>query len=203
MKNSTFNNGIIFLKENDPVLCRIITNMKIKKPKKRSLDFSTFVSVIINQQLSGKAADTIKNRVVNLCSGSLTIENFNKLSVESLLNCGLSRSKILYIQNISEYLTKNNKFLTQLKSMDLNTLVETLIKFKGIGIWSSNIIALFYIGHPDVYPYGDGTLNKAISKLYSDNNSKVDLIVESWTPYRSVASIILWQWVDNGMKDFS
>ena len=87
--------------------------------------------------------------------------------------------------------------------MNVEELIYTLNQFKGIGVWSSNIIALFYVGHMDVFPYGDVTLQKSINKLYQVDYDNLDSVIEKWSPYKSVASVCLWQWYDSGANNFN
>ena len=83
---------------------------------------------------------------------------------------------------------------------DQDLLVE-IMKLKGFGPWSANIVLLFYLGRANVFPSGDNTLIKAYKHLY-----KVDLLnkpdhIEWASPYKSILSLYLWRWVDNGMKE--
>ena len=52
--------------------------------------------------------------------------------------------------------------------------------------------------YEDIFPYGDVSLNKAIKNLYKDELDQ-KAIVSNWSPYKSYACRVLWQWVDKGM----
>jgi len=202
MNSKEFKKGLSYLSETDPILDKIISNIVVLPPDKRVFDFSTFVSVIINQQLTGKAAETIRNRVVNLCNGDLNIENYKKLSKINLMKCGISEAKYNYIFNILNYLIENPNYFKKVKKMNSDELIINVTQFKGIGLWSSNIIALFYIGHMDVFPYGDVTLEKSIKKLYNVDKTNLNEVIEKWSPYKSVGSVCLWRWFDSGANTF-
>lgn len=80
--------------------------------------------------------------------------------------------------------------------------MQSLITLKGIGSWSASIFLLFNLNHPDTFPQGDASLEKALLSLYG---VKVDRrrgggedIILRWSPYRSVAAHYLWNWIDQG-----
>ena len=86
-------------------------------------------------------------------------------------------------------------------------IIEGLQKFKGIGIWSASIFALFYLNHPDVFAWGDISIKKSIKLLYEEDqemeNERIIEITSKWIPYRSTACIVLWKWLDEGAIKFS
>ena len=57
-------------------------------------------------------------------------------------------------------------FLHESKNKESKEIIEVLQKFKGIGIWSASIFALFYLKHSDVVVWGDISIKKAIRLLY-------------------------------------
>ena len=90
--------------------------------------------------------------------------------------------------------------------MNSEQVLQTLQKFKGIGIWSASIFALFYLHHPDIFAWGDVSIKKAIKLLYEEQNlneERTEEIIEPWRPYRSTACMVLWRWIDEGAIKFS
>jgi DNA-3-methyladenine glycosylase II len=200
MDSLEFKRGLDFLSKNDKVLDKIIRHAEILPPRKRKFDFSAFVFVIVNQQLTSKASETIRLRILDLFDNELSAENFQKFKKKDLLKCGISEAKYHYINEISKYLLENPNFFRTTKKLNAEQLTDTLSQFKGIGIWSSNILAMFYCGELDIFPYGDVTLEKAIFKLYNVERSKLDILLQRWSPYRSVASVCLWEWYDQKIQ---
>jgi len=200
MDKLEFKRGLDFLSKNDKVLDKIIRNTEIVPPRKRKFDFSAFVFVIINQQLTSKASKTIRLRILNLFDNDLSAENFQKFKKKDLLKCGISEAKYHYMNEISKYLLENQNFFRTTKKLNVEQLTDTLNQFKGIGIWSSNILAMFYCGEINIFPYGDVTLEKAILKLYNVEKNNFEILLQSWSPYKSVASVCLWQWHDQKIQ---
>jgi DNA-3-methyladenine glycosylase II len=60
---------------------------------------------------------------------------------------------------------------------------------------------IFSLAREDVFSFGDGGLNNAINKLYGNGETlsreKIEKISEKWKPYRSIASLYLWRFLDN------
>ncbi len=177
-------------------MAQIIKRIDLKPLAPRVLDFETIIKVIISQQLSGKAADTIFRRVLQLSNGKIDIKSFTKLTDQQLRMCGISSTKISFMRDAEFKLTTDTEFFERIKYLDSDQVYIEFRKIKGIGEWSASILALFYLQHPDVFPSGDATLNKAINQLYGLDQTKK--FVEVWSPYRSIAALCLWRWVDMG-----
>ena len=98
-------------------------------------------------------------------------------------------------------------FIHELKDKESKEIIEVLQKIKGIGIWSASIFALFYLNHSDVLVWVDISIKKAIRLLYDEDqdmeNERIIEITSKWTPYRSTACIVLWEWLDEGAIKFS
>lgn len=161
--------------------------------------------MIVSQQLSVKAADTIFLRLHNLILGNrLTPENILCLNDLELKDVGLSRAKIGYLKDLANKVKNKEIILKDLDRLsDQNVIVE-LTKIKGIGKWTAEMFLMFALGRDDIFSMYDLGLQNAVKKIYKNRlpldktgNLKYDLnIIEDitlqWSPYRTIASIILW-----------
>ena len=123
-----------------------------------------------------------------------------------ILECGLSKPKVRYILQIAQEFKDQPNLIEDLIRMNSEQILQTLQKFKGIGIWSASIFALFYLHHPDIFAWGDVSIKKAIKLLYEEQNlneERTEEIIEPWRPYRSTACMVLWRWIDEGAIKFS
>jgi DNA-3-methyladenine glycosylase II len=78
---------------------------RCRLPDSRGHDpFAGLVRVILSQQLSGKAADTIFGRVVTLTGGldSLTPTRLRSVEVTALRGAGVSGPKARYLHDLAE-----------------------------------------------------------------------------------------------------
>lgn len=166
--------------------------------------FESITESIISQQLSVKAADTIYHRFLMLYGGKFPeASEIIKTDDEKIRACGISRPKIAYIKGLAKMVDSNEIDLDSLiNSSDLE-VVETLITIKGIGRWTAEMLLIFDLRRPDVFSYGDLGLRNAIAKSYGidrDNLIEMEKIVNTWSPYRSLAARYLWKSLDNGPK---
>lgn len=169
----------------------------------RTFDFSAFVKIVIGQQLSGKAANTIFNRYSQLFPECIiTAEIATKKSPLDLKSVGISKGKAIYINNFAEKLISEPNFCINLKTLTPDDAYTELIKLKGVGPWTANIIQLFYLGHLNVFPFGDVSLEKTYSKLFGTNlnyRNKTSYKNLDWaSPYKGVLAIYLWDYLDQG-----
>ena len=191
-------NAILYLKEQDPILGKVIRKVEVPEWNFSSNYFLALIESIVSQQLSIKAADTIFGRLKALApSSELTAQDVLKLDSESMRNAGLSWSKVSYVKNVAEYTMKNNSVYEKFISMSDDEIVAELTKIKGVGTWTAEMFLIFTMGRPDVFSFGDLGLRKAIERLYGFKNEQMReqtiQISNKWKPYRSIATRYLWK----------
>lgn len=169
----------------------------------KPLTFWSIARVIIGQQLSGAAANTIANRVLVLDESIRTPKTFRSINPETLKSCGLSKQKIKFLVGIAIMLDENLNYFEGLKDLSGAEMQKEFVKINGIGPWSATILTIFYGAKPDVLVTGDVTINKVIQYLFRteiDQKSKILLeLLEHWRPYRSVGCILCYELFDRKM----
>jgi len=163
--------------------------------------FRALVSAIISQQLSTKAAATIKARLVTLVASRLTPSRIAAVSDDALRGVGLSRQKIAYLRDLCNRVTGGDLALDQLDAMTDDDVVVALTSVKGIGRWTAEMFLMFRLHRPDVLPVGDLGIVKAVQQAYGlrkmPTPERLTKLGEQWRPYRSVACWYLWASLDN------
>ena len=151
--------------------------------------------LIIEQQVSFKAAITIKNRFIDKVR-DLSNDEIIQLSDKELQSVGISFRKAAYIKNVFKYFKENSfDFL----SASNQEVIDELIKIKGIGLWSSEMFLMFVLMRIDIFSKGDLALMNSIKinyKIDIKDDNKLNSITESWSPYKSVASLLLWKSIE-------
>jgi DNA-3-methyladenine glycosylase II len=174
------------------------------KPKfiNNSNYFDALSKSIIYQQLSGKVAKIIYTRFLFLFKNRVSnpIE-YLSINNDDLRGVGLSKQKISYIENLSNY------FINSEESLDLTTLsnedvINELIIIKGIGRWTIDMFLMFTLFRTDILPVGDLGIKKSFKQLYDlkelpDEKYMINQSKE-WSPYRTIACCYLWMIIDNG-----
>ena len=157
--------------------------------------FETTIRSIVGQQISVIASDAIWGRLVGLL-GTPTPENVLKFTQEELAACGLTRPKASYIYGLAEHST--DLLQQDWENMSDIEIKRHLVKFRGIGPWTAEMMLMFSFMRPDVFSIGDIGLVKAVKILVPDVEDKdsIEKIAERWSPYRTAASWYLWRMID-------
>ena len=159
-------------------------------------DFAKAISLlIIEQQVSFKAAITIKGRFLNLILNKTSKEiiNIDDLQMQSI---GISHRKVNYIKNTYSYFIKNK---IDFKTLDEKGVIKELTQIKGIGKWTAEMFLIFILFKTDVFSKGDLALLNSIKINYSLkdlSNQKLDSLIKKWTPFNTIASLLLWKSIE-------
>jgi DNA-3-methyladenine glycosylase II len=160
---------------------------------------------IIGQQLSTKAARTILGRVINLLGGKMTPERILSVKDEELRSMGVSYSKIKYLKNLSKVVDNDILNLKNLEKFENEDVVSILTEVNGIGKWTAEMFLIFSLGRTDIFSLSDVGLQRSVMNLYkiSEKPSKKQLaqISSKWKPYRTFASLYLWEAIDRKAYD--
>lgn len=162
------------------------------KPRVYSDYFQALVGEIIGQQLSGKVADVIENRLKIKIKGKLTPNKILKLSGEDLRSCGMAWSKVRAIDDLCANIKNNKLKIKNLSQLSDDEVRKQLIQVKGIGPWTADMFLMFTLGRTDIFPNEDLGINKALKNLKIKAKD-----IEKWKPYRSIACWYLWRSLEN------
>jgi len=131
----------------DPILNILVKKYGAPNNFKDRTEFlyEELVESIIGQQLSGKAADTIFKRFLELHKDSRfpRPEELLKTDVEKLRSAGMSYSKAGYIKNIAKAFKEKSLDINKLKKMTDSEIITELTKIKGIGRWTAEMTLIF------------------------------------------------------------
>ena len=146
-------------------------------------------NLIIEQQISFKAAITIKKKFHDLISNKSN-KQILELENSTIQKVGVSFKKVEYMKNVLSFFTENH---LDLDSLDQNQIEKKLIKIKGIGKWTIEMFLMFVVLKPDIFSFGDLALINSIKKNYGiTKKNEISKLTLSWSPYRTVASLLLW-----------
>ena len=151
--------------------------------------------LIIEQQVSFKAAIAIKKRFIQKVE-NLTNDQVIDLDDKDLQSVGISFRKAVYIKNVFEYFKNNNYDFVNATNQEV---INELTKIKGIGVWSSEMFLMFVLMRINIFSKGDLALMNSIKinyKIDLKDDYKLNSLVESWSPYKSVASLLLWKSIE-------
>ena len=186
------------LKASDPVLGRLIDQVGPYLIELLEPNYETLVKSIVLQQLSGKVAEIIFQRLVAAAGGGrLTPEAVLRLRPAKLRAIGLSKQKTLYIREVARLMVSGKLDLAAMAAISDEEVHARLTALKGIGPWTVHMFLIFALGRHNVMPSGDLGIRVAVRNVYglaeTPKPSEVDQMARRLHPYCTVASWYLWR----------
>ncbi len=188
-------------KKQVPELSKIIDSTKLKLEPTYLSPFEMLIRSIVYQQLSGKAAKTIHDRMLKLV-GRLTPNSVLKTSQEDLRSIGLSRQKASYVHNVAEafgkggFLWKYRK-VESLATLSSKEITDLFVQIKGVGEWTVQMYLIFSLGRLDVLSEADLGVRKGIMVLYRLKDvptpKEVKELAKKWHPLETVGTFLAWR----------
>lgn len=195
--------AVAHLKRVDPVLRAVIQNVGPCRyaPRADGSHFDALLRAILYQQLSGKAAGTIHERLRAIYGGRDPLpDEFLSTADETVRAAGVSRQKLGYLRDLATHVAEGLLPLDEIEKMDDEAAIAALVGVKGIGRWSAQMFLMFRLGRPDVVAELDLGIQKGIQLAYAlpelPRPRDVLRIAEPWAPYRTVACWYLWRSLD-------
>lgn len=196
--------AFIHFKQHDPKIYEVLKTINFADWFEELTEkdhFKNLVSTIIGQQLSGKAASTIRSRVIEKLPGKvISPENIINADENDLRGAGMSWAKVRSVKDLSQKVVDGEIDPSNLDHLSNEEVVRELTTVKGIGVWTAEMFLVFNLGREDVFSFGDVGLKNGIELLYGITKptaEKIKEITDIWSPYRSYGCIALWHTVDS------
>lgn len=191
------NSATLHLRNADPIMASIIERVGPYQLVPREPTFETLARSIAFQQLNGKAARSIFDRLRKAVGRRFTASAFLKLTPEQLRACGLSRQKIASLTDLAERVARREINFRKLPALADEEIITILSEVRGVGVWTVQMFLIFALERPNVMPLADLGIRNAVRRAYGlqELPKPVELakIAEKWHPYCSVASWYLWR----------
>ncbi len=197
-----------------PVLGPLVTNVFDKEvdlhaPGLPDPVYLALLESIVSQQISVKAADAIFARFRALFPDQYPHADALLLkTTDELRSAGLSFQKIKYLQSVAEFSLQPSGATpafdrTHLDALTDEEIVQYLVPIKGVGRWTVEMLLIFVLDRPDVFPIDDLVIRQRMMRAYPDQTNGLTgkalykilhEIADAWRPYRTTASRYLWRW---------
>lgn len=197
-RTATALDAIRHLSRADGRLAGIIRQIGPYRPIITRDPFRALAGAIVHQQVSMAAAATMLARLQGLCTaGRLTPQAILALSDQQMLSAGMSRQKRRYLRDLSEHFASGRLSSRKLRSWDDERVLEEVTQVLGVGRWTAEMLLIFCLERPDVWPIDDLGIQKALQKLLGraepPPRAEAIEVAEPWRPYRSYATWYLWR----------
>jgi DNA-3-methyladenine glycosylase II len=183
----------------DPVMSGLVETYAGAAIVSRGDPFATLVRSIVGQQISVKAADSVWTRL-RAAVPVLKPKAVLDCAAENLRACGLSARKLEYITDLAGHFANGRIRPRRWTKMSDAEIVAELTAVRGIGVWTVEMLLIFNLLRPDVFPLDDIGLQRAVATHYlagaRPERRELGRIGERWRPWRSVATWYLWRSLD-------
>ena len=200
INKKTLAEGFTFLSEKEPQFKKILEEKNYQiNPFNKPEGFEGLISLIVEQQLSVASANAIFGRVKILVQ-PFTPKVFLQIEASKFKEAGLSKQKIDYCCGIATLIENKELDLESLSKKEDSEIIKELIKVRGIGEWTAQCYLMACLKRLDGWPASDLGLIVAIQRL-KNLESRPDYLTiekmsEPWSPYRTIAALILWSTYD-------
>ena len=186
------------LANRDVLLKSLIEEFEEPRLSSRGDLFATLIKSIVGQQISVIAASAVWSRLFDLV-GEVNPESILAKTHEELRQVGLSNRKVEYIVGIAEAWTEGLGEIDW-EQMSDEEVVQELVKLRGVGRWTVQMLLIFALLRQDVFPIDDIGLIRGMEKLYNSGKpletSELIDISEKWIPYRTMGVWYIWRSID-------
>jgi DNA-3-methyladenine glycosylase II len=189
----------------DPKMAQVIAHVPMPDLSPTGRVYYHLLESIVSQQLSVKVADVIFGRFLQLFPDQQPhAESLINLSTEQLRGVGLSNQKAGYLQNVAHFSIENDLEHRDWSTLTDDEIIDFLSQIKGVGKWTVQMLLMFTLGRPDVFPIDDLGIQQGMARIFDlDASNLKDLkkrmleIAEPWKPYRTIASRYIWRYKDS------
>ncbi len=163
--------------------------------------FARLLRSIVYQQISGKAAAAILERVCRLFPGKKqTPERLLKIPRAKLRAAGLSPQKIGYVRDLARKYLDGTIDEKKFPRMTSEEIIEHVVQVKGIGVWTAHMLLIFTLYRPDILPTGDLAIQKGFKEVYGlkklPDKKTMERLARPWRLHATAASWYLWRVAD-------
>ncbi len=122
-------------------------------------------------------------------------------SPDTLREAGLSRQKSAYLLAAAQWFALHPE--EDFEQMSDEQVIQSLTQIRGVGRWTAEMVLMFTLGRPDVFPTDDLGIRKAMAMHYQLTETgkelvrRMDAIAQGWRPFRSWACFVLWKSLDS------
>ena len=183
------------LKKKDKVLATEIERIGPVEREVIPNIFQALINAIIGQVISTKVAKALWEKM-EASLGEISPEVFENLSIEDIKAYGLTQKKAETIKLISHMVLNKELLLDTFHNLSNDEVIKELIKIKGIGVWTAEMILINSMERKDVMSFGDIAIKRGLCKVHnleSIGKKEFEEYRKLYSPLGSIASIYFWK----------
>jgi DNA-3-methyladenine glycosylase II len=193
--------------ETDPVMADITRQLYGLRAPATPTVFEALVDSIIEQQISLKVAQGIEHRLIRARGNTIHVngETYYCYPTSQALAatpdvtfraCGLTLRKGEYIRGISQQILAGDLDPEAFRhEPDTETVIQEMVKIRGIGRWTAELTILRGLHRPDAFPADDVGVRRFISQYYCGGKkitaAEARDFAERWGTWKGFAAYYL------------
>jgi DNA-3-methyladenine glycosylase II len=183
----------------DPVLAHLVALVGPIKHRPRNPDghFGALVRSIVFQQLAGRAAQAIHQRVRATVRGEFTPAALAAVPDDVLRGAGLSGNKLASLRDLSARVLDGSVHLDRSSRISDEEIIAGLVTVRGIGRWTAEMYLMFELRRLDVWPVDDLGVRQGYGVAWRLDRpptaKELAPLGERFRPYRSVVARYCWE----------
>ncbi|MBN2446404.1 MAG: DNA-3-methyladenine glycosylase 2 family protein [Phycisphaerae bacterium] len=186
------------LRASDVRMATLIKRIGPYTPELTTDPFTALVGSIVHQQVSLSAAAAVLRRLRDACPRRrVTPPAILALDQAALRGAGVSRQKARYLHDLAAHFADRRLTPAKLRRMSDDEVIDATTRVVGIGRWTAEMLLIFCLERPDVWPVDDLGLRRALQyfmKLDELPEARdIAEVGEPWRPYRTYATWYLWR----------
>ncbi len=188
----------------DPALAQLIRRVgpiRLPVPEHTEL-YPALLSAVAHQQLHAKAAEAILGRLKSCGGGGLPAPAaMVELSDALVRGCGFSGTKMAALRDIAAK-AADGTIPTRAAARRLSDdeLIGRLVTIRGVGRWTVEMLLIFTLKRPDVFPVDDFGVREGYRLIHDlpaqPKPRALAGLAAGYAPYRSTAALYLWRAAD-------
>lgn len=166
--------------------------------RNRAHGFDSLAKIVVGQQVSTRAAESITQRLVDALDGELEPNILLCQDDETLRSVGLSRQKISYLRSLAVAVVEGELPLLEMPKMSDEEVLQRITAIRGFGAWSAQMYLMFSLGRTDIWPSGDLAVRVGFGRLLGLDErptpKETEVFATPFAPYRSALALLCWHY---------
>lgn len=186
------------LKKKDDVLAQLIEVIELETLRWHDNVFEDLVSCLLDSQIRyrGKAEKYRLFKAAIGCSKIIDPNAILNIPLTNLNEYNLNSRELFTLANLAMHWKQEKFNEVNWHSLGDGEVRKLLLGISSISEWTVDMILLYSLQRPDIFPISDSEIRNSMRRLYSlkvDRNINESLLEISslWSPYRSTAVIYL------------
>ena len=183
----------------DPVLANLVATAGPIRHRPRDPDgpFGALVRAIVFQQLAGRAANAIDQRVRALVDGPLVPAALLAVPDQALRAAGLSAAKLASVRDLSAKVFDGTVELGRMTRLSDEDVIAQLVTVRGIGRWTAEMFLMFQLRRFNVWPVDDLGVRQGYGLAWAldptPTAGQLQPLGDRFRPYRSIVARYCWE----------